>query len=291
MTLASLRRLAAHPLSLSAVLGVTLGLCGYVVFVQVAAVRQLKQEAIPLLSTLPDLSDRLAALSEQVELMELQRLLSTGNQDEVIRAYVLPDEPDLDRLLSLLDALTGRLRVEGKLSVVEPIRVGDAREVDLGDASVGVLPVELAVTVTESGKDDLLAMLRLSGLLTVSDALRPAEITMLLQLTERENPAGIAALEQHFLSVDLLRYARETKSFEERLTASFPSPEFADAFAAARGSSTLSDARRLLGGAFGDELHASGSWPMRLLEVERAESEAAGGGMVRLRLSLRAYVR
>lgn len=261
------------------------------VFAQVRAVHQMKEEALPAIGKLPALEARLTALQEQVELMELQRLISTGQQDELIRAYVVPDKPDLDRLLATLDVLSTNLKAADGIRSVSPIRVGEAETVALPDGTLQVFPIDLEIVATEAGKEEFLDAVALTGVLTVSDALPPAETATLMKLTEQENPAGIAALEQHFLAVDLLRYVREHKAFESRLEASFPSDAFRDSFAAVQASSVLSDARRLLAGDLGDTLQEQGLWPMRLLDVEKASVESVGKDEVKLTVRLRAYAR
>lgn len=285
-----IRRLIGHPIAHGVGIVAALGLSCLLIFAQVRAVHQLREEALPALSRLPALTARLTALEEQKELMELQRALASGAQDEAIRAYVLPDGPELDRLLSLLDVITQQLEKEGEILHVSPIRVGEA-EVDLSDATLEVYPVEMELTMTDAGKDTFLDLIRLSGLLTVSDALPAEETAMLLKLTEQENPAGIAALEQSFLSVDLLRYAREHKALQGRLLVTFPSNAFADSLAAVESSVLLSDARRLLAGDLGDVLQKQNLWPMRLLDVDQAAVERMGEGRVSLSVKLKAYAR
>lgn len=283
--LQTLRAFAGRPsFHLAGTCGALVASC-LLVFAQVRSIHQLKDEALPTMAALPALTARLTALDEQVELMELQRLLSTGDQDEVIRAFVLPDGPEVERLLAQLEIMTETLRAQGVLMSVSPVQIGKAEI----EGELQSFPIDVEMQTTQEGKDLFLGAVRLSGLLTVSDALPADETAMLLRLTEKENPAGIAALEQHFLSVDLLRYARDPQSYENRLMASFPSESFADSFQAVRSSGVLSDARRLLGGKLGDLLDEQNLWPMRLLDIENVSVREIGNGEVMVKMRLKAY--
>src|SRR3989338_317738 len=202
-----------HWLRMSSRTGAVLALAGtsmLLLLVHVLAVREMRSTGLPAASALPALQHRVAVLTEQAEVSELQAALGGGTQEEAVRRFVLPATTDTDRLLATLDTLFEVLRARKDLSAV---------------SAVTLLPLRFEANVTEEGAATLLRFFDTAGMLTVSDALTPEETALLLRLTEQENPAAVTALER-FLATDLLRYAHSPRPFQDQLLAAFSSDEF-----------------------------------------------------------------
>jgi len=96
-----------------------------------------------------------------------------------------------------------------------------------------------------------------------------------LRSTEEENPAGITSLEQ-FLSLSLLRYARDPRAYEDQLRRSFTSAAFERVLQMVTQTSLLRDARRLFEGDFGRVLDEEGLWPIQFMTVDELELTTGG---------------
>ncbi len=268
---------------------VLLTCCVLLIFLQVRAVRAVARDAVPILQRLPKEERRLAVLSEQLEIAEFERAMRGGSTQEMLAAFVLPSDPDLDRLLSTVDTLEQWMRARKDLLSFSTIRADEAKP--LADSpKVLAQSVTLEATVTPEGLQNLLKFLDLSGLLTVGDALTSDQLKLLLQATEEESPAALTAMEA-FLSTDLLRYAREPKPFDEQLRRAFSSDAFDDTVAAILAGSLLEDAKHLLGSDLGRSLETQGLWPTRFLLTEGVEMSERGDGKVEVRLKLLALSR
>jgi hypothetical protein len=252
-------------------------------------IRQVKEIGLPAALELPQMEKRLALLQDQVEAAELQEALRTGSAQEQFGVYVIPGELDLDRLLATFDILADDLHAIGALSALSPIHVGEPQTIREGSA-LRAVPVTFDAELNREGMDKLLLLLRLSGRLTVSDALSPQQLSALINLTEKENPAALTVLEQ-FLGADLLRYSREPEPFENQVLRSLTSPEFEKQFTDIVDHSGLAKARYLFGGALGQSLEGHNLWPMPILTVERTDMQVLPGGMYKVALRLHAYVR
>lgn len=258
---------------------------GMLLWMHSVSVREMREIGLPAALALPRIEKRMEILKEQNEIAELQASLRGGSEEERLHVYVLPAEEDIDRLLATFDVLFSYLEQKRLLHTVSAVEVGEQAPVSEG---LSALPVSFEATVTRPGMEDLLLFTELSGLLTVSDALTQEDIDALLALTEQENPASVAALE-HFLATDLLRYAEEPRPYEEQLRKSF-SPAAEETLRVLLDAESLRRARDLFG-AMAPVLRQQNLWPLRLLTVESAASQDAGDGLVRVALTLRAYVR
>ncbi len=251
-----------------------------------SAIREVREVGLPAAVTLPALEKRIAVLSEQVEVSELQQAMAQGSEQEMIKTFILPSEPELDRVLSLLDVLRNHLQKTGVLKGMSAIKAGDAvvSETD----GVRAYPLKFEVDVTEEGLKQLLSVLHLSGFLTIGDALQTDEIHRLLTLTEEEDPSSVSVVES-FLSTPLIRYAREPKPYEAQMQRSFASPAFAAAFSDLVQHSLLQDAREILGGDIGRVLTEQRLWPTRFLTVEQVSIQTKEKGSIHMMLEIRAY--
>jgi hypothetical protein len=232
------------------------------------AVSDAGEVSVPLVSELPVLERRLRALTEQVEMAELHAALRQGSQAERIGVYVLPREPDFDRLLGIFDVLGEGLRKKGVLQSLTQIKVGDVVQEGRGE----VRPVHLSFTAHDDGLKTFLTFVQLAGLLTVGDALSEEERSILLQRTEEENPAGVVALEQ-FFSTDLLQYAQDSLSYEEQVLRSFSSATFLSAFRSILQSSALREARLFFDSDLGKVLETHNLWPFPFVAIDTIRVE------------------
>ena len=236
-------------------------------------VYQAKEVSLPLVASLPDLEKRVEVLQEQVELAEFHNSVSLGSTGERIDAYALPKEINVERLIESFDLLSSSLNRNGFL--------GEMSEVSVGDEEASV-----QFSAHKEGINRFLTFIRLSGLLTVGDALEDSDIALLYSVTEEENPTGIVAVEK-FLSQDLLRYARDPKAFQEILHRSFSSTAFANALRTITQTTLLRDAEKLFEGDLGRGLAENHLWPQQYMTVQNITLERGGAeGWYRVKVDI-----
>lgn len=242
----------------------------------VLRIRAMRDVGFPIAAEVKPLIQRKAMLSEQAEIAKLHASARGSAYREIYDLYVLPEKPDVPRTLAILETLLTHLQDQNILRSIDGIETGEATD-DAADVTITV--------IAEEGKaGDLLDLLDISGVLTVNDAFTPAERTALLALTERENPAVIAAVEQ-FLGGDLLQYAKVPQLAESQLFKSVGTESFEQDFRALTDTSRLrsfAQTALLLDG--GD----ASLWPLPLFTVERSHWETVEGGE-KLTLALRAW--
>jgi hypothetical protein len=285
----SLKRFIGHPGFTLPVSAALIALSGVLVFVHAVTIRQVKEVGLPAALTLPQMEQRLMLLKDQVEASQLQETMRSGSAQEQLHVHVLPANIDLERLLATFDILHDALRQDALLFSMSPIQVGEPSPLPGHDGLRGV-PVSFEAEVSQEGMDKLLLLLRLSGDLTVSDALNPGELTALINLTEQENPAALTVLEQ-FLGTDLLRYSRESASYENQVLRSLTSETFEAQFRQIVDHSALAKAKYLYGGSIGTLLERHNLWPAQMLGIEHLDVTPLAGGHFRLSLALQAFVR
>lgn len=249
-----------------------------------ATVRDMREIGLPAAVEVPRIEQRMAILREQNEVAQLQAALRGGSQEELMRVYALPADADADRLLAMFDVLFSYLEQAGDLSWFSAVSVGEQVEYD----ALTALPVTFEAVLTPEGVSELELFIRLSGFMTVSDALGEDGIASLLELSERENPASVAALE-HFLSTDLLRYSEDARPYEEQLRRSF-SPAAEDVLRSAFDSTDLRNARTLFGN-LAPVLRSQELWPLRMLTITHASYETRPDGDIRVTYEVEAWSR
>ncbi len=249
---------------------------------------------LPAALVLPSIEHRMSILQEQSDVAELQANITGDSSEEMLHMYVLPDNSNLDRLLTTIDALTTELRRQKNLSALSPVQVGSSVPVTIkiGDSSRSFekTPVSFEADVNEQGLKTLFLFQNLSGLLSVSDALTDAQQTELLHLTEQENPAAVTALES-FLSTDLLSYAGAPQLTEEQLFKSFSSDAFIQSFHGITQASALGDVVQLLSGPLGQTLQTQKLWPLRFLMPVKSAIRETGEGRYHVAVTWEAYSR
>lgn len=281
-TPAFLRRLSPSVAAILLALGL-LAFSARLLSLQAQAIRAIADSGVPVLQRLPQAEERRRILSEQLEIAEVEQAMRGGTHDDLVRAFALPADADLDRLLSALDAALTALGAADRA----PITVEDGEPAEDG---LSARIVRVRATFDAARADDLLALLPLTGTVSVGDALTPAQRALLLSATEKESPESLTAVES-FFAADLLRYAREPKPVEEALRRSFADPDFPTLLDLLVRESALADARRLLSGPIGDALADGALWPTRLLTLKRGTMERGAEGAVVLTLDLEAWGR
>ena len=250
-----------------------LALSGSLLSEHAASVSEVREISAPLVADIPRFERRLALLTDQIELAELHDATHTGSQEEHINVFVLPEELDFDRLLAAFDVVETELKSQGLLTEISDIALSDP--VASSEEGLEERTLSINFAAHEDGAHAILSLVKFAGLLTVGDLLSTSEQRLLLQKTEAENPAGVIAMEQ-FLSTELLSYARDAKTYEAQLLRSFSSPSFVKTLQDTLQSSSMRDARRVLGGEVGASLQRSGLWPLPLMALGEVEVRAGG---------------
>lgn len=242
----------------------------------VLKIRMMRDVGFPIAAEVQPLLQRKAMLAEQSEVAALQASARGDSYREVYDLYVLPEKPDASRMLATLETLLTHLQKQGIVASIDSIAAGAVTE--------STADVTVDVVVARDKADAFLDLFDLSGVLTVNDAFTQGERDRLIALTERENPASVAAVEQ-FLAGDLLQYAKVPQLAESQLLKSVGTDRFeADFRPLADGSRLRSFAQTalLLDGA------ERSLWPLPLFTVKDAHWEKAEAGE-RLTLTLRAH--
>lgn len=254
----------------------------------ITTVRDVRASSLPLAREILAMERRLNVLKQQKEFTELSHALRVGSPEERVHVYALPTETDIDKIVTAFDALSGELRRRGLLSKESPIVFGELKEAGEGLNSQSMT---LEATLHEDGMAALQTFVRLSGLLSVADALMPEERSRLLVQTETENPAAIVALEQ-FLNTDLMNYLREPRPAEEQLLKSFSSQSFERAFREVLRGSLLADAGRLLTPELAKAFVEARLWPMQLMDIDAMSLESGSApGWYRVKVKVVLYMR
>jgi|GEM_PF-1514782 len=251
------------------------------------AIRDARDEALPLASQLPPLERHLSVLKQEVEMAEITSQLRSGSQVERLHMYVLPREPDTVRFLAFLDVLQDALQKRKMLRSMTPIVMSDAQQTQFAGQELVGRTATFSAIVNQEGMNTLLSLERLTGLLTVADTLSTDQKKQLFDLIDQRNPAYIIPVEQ-ILNADLMTYARDPRSYDDRLTKAVPE-EALSVLQKALSSPLLSEAKHLLGGEMGSLLLAQKLWPLPFSTVDTMEIEPLPEGLMRLELSLWIY--
>jgi hypothetical protein len=258
-------RLAAlHPIILFGVGSGFMVITGILMYAHIQTIIQVRDVSVPIVGQLPQMERRLAALTQQIELTELHAVTRIGSQQEKVEVYALPDETNISRIVATFEVIRDVLTRDGLLSEMSDLDISEATKREDGSVS-RTISVEFAAH--EDGLRTIMLLVKLSGLLTVGDVLTQQEIALLVDRIEQENPSGIVALEQ-FLTADLLRYAKNPKTYEEQLKRSFSSTTFLNLFENVLRTSLLREVKILLQSDLGEILNGYKLWPMQLMLVE-----------------------
>lgn len=249
------------------------------------AVRAMRETGLPAALELPVLEQRMRILKEQNEIVELQAALSTGSAQEMLDVYALPSGTGSVRALAAFDALFAFLQKKNDLLDVSAVTVGDSRE----DGELTILPISFTAHVTRDGWKKIVLFTNLSGLMTTGDTVDADQFNDLLSLTEQENPATVAALEQ-FFSVDLLRYAQEPRSFNESLLKSFASDAALQSVRTFIDGPRLQSVRDLLG-PMASGLRANRLWPLQFMQLEESDQRLRDDGTLEVTATIGVYGR
>ena len=237
------------------------------------AVLEVQEISVPLVADIPNFERRLAMLTDQIELAELNAATSLGSEEEYINVFVIPESIDFDRLLAVFDVVGSELKSQGLLSEISEITMGDP--ISSEEEGLETRKLSIKFSAHENGVQAFLSLVKFAGLLSVGDMLSEDERRILLQKTEEENPAGVVAMEQ-FLSTDILSYTGDPKTHETQLLRSFTSPLFVKSFQDTLQSSLMRDARRILGGQIGTRLSQHDLWPLPLMMLDEVRIHPGG---------------
>jgi len=235
----------------------------------VRAVAHVRDASVPLIAETVQLERRSAVLQEQVELAQLQSALRVGSHEERVHVYVLPKEFEMDRLVALFEVLSMAMQKYANVTHVSPLVFGEEALLYEG---VYALPMQFSLSIHEDGVYNLLGILKLAGMVTVADVLTPSELQILFERIEAESPAGIVALEQ-FLSLDLMTYIKEPRTYEEQLTRSFLGSSIHALLENMLETTLLKEAKQVLGGPLGEVLQQQKLWPTPFLAIQKVTIE------------------
>jgi hypothetical protein len=290
MTLSlSIQRLWTEPMTKCLAACLCLTMASGLVLTHVRAIDAVREVSVPTAKRVTALQQRLDLLRQQMEASQAQATLKGDSQEEVVRQAVLPAAADLARIITLFDLLRDRLSADGIIRDMSPVTVGDAVPTN-DDRGLLVSPVDVRFRASKAGVESVLLFFELSGYLTVGDALTSSEREQLLTLTERENAAGLPALEE-FLRLPLLTYARGAQAARDELLKSFGSTVFVQSLENVIKDSRLPQVRYLLGGTFGQALQDQGLWPLRFMTVDSTMIAPVDDETEDLTLHLSAYSR
>lgn len=279
--------LLRHPVTLYLLGCVFLMLSAFLLVEHAASVRQFTTLTFPLAAEIPPLERRLRVLEDQVQAAELQAAVLLGDEEEMVRVFVFPSNPDIPHLVKFFDLLREDLLSQKFLLEMSEIVIGEASSVP-GIPDLRRVPLSLTLRLRQAGLERVLWFLDHAGAVTIADVLSKAEIDLLLVRAEEENPSSIVALE-HFLSTEFLRYVREPKPFDEQIRRSFVSDGFSSAFDSVRDGS-LATVGSFLGGHFGTVLEKEHLWPLRAMRIVRSDVRVEGE-VRHLSLEIEAYSR
>ncbi|MBT4119724.1 MAG: hypothetical protein HOG89_01180 [Candidatus Peribacter sp.] len=265
MISSAFKRLAAlHPILLFGTGSGLMVIAGMLMYAHIQTIIQVRDVSVPIVGQLPQMERRLAALTQQIELTELHSATRIGSQQEKVEVYALPEETNVSRVVATFEVIRDVLTRDGLLAEMSNLDISEPVKRDDGSTSRTV-SVEFAAH--EDGLKTIMLLVQLSGLLTVGDVLTEEEVELLVDRIEQENPSGIVALEQ-FLTADLLRYAENSKTYEEQLKRSFSSMTFLNLFENVLRTSLLRDVKSLLRSDLGEILSGYKLWPLQLMAIE-----------------------
>lgn len=254
------------------------------------ALKDIREYGLPLAAEIPPLEQRASLLSQQMELSTLEASVRTDSTGEKFRTYVLPQGDNVERLLAFVESTRTFLERRQLLQSMSPIELGEPQNATIGNTTLRARTLHFTAVLRPEGRDQLLSILDLSGILTVGDVLSEEQINTLFRLMEDQNYAGIVPVER-FLSADILSYVENPKLVDERLAQAFSSEEFLTSFRALLKSSRLPKVREFLQGDLGRTLVAQKLWPIQFLTVEKESVEELPGGWENVEVTVKAYAR
>jgi hypothetical protein len=250
----------------------------------VRRVNEAELEALPLTRQIPLLKRRAEFLEQQLEVTRVHAEARVGSLEERFRVHVLPTNADATRFLAGFDMLRSTLSARKALRAVSPLSVG--KSVPLNGTSFVSRTITLHLEATQEGANAIFGFLRLPGLLTIEDAFADEHVQVLLERTESENPAAIAALEQ-FLSMDLLSYCIDRRAYEEKLLAAFAGEGMRNTLQGVLSASLIESACRSLPPVALSALKREKLWPMPFTEIVTARLGGLSDGWMDVQLTLR----
>ncbi|MBI3619224.1 hypothetical protein HY213_04305 [Candidatus Peregrinibacteria bacterium] len=239
-------------------------LSGQLIGRETVAIRDARDQGLPLAADVTALQQRSTLLAQEINVASAGEL-HAGSDAERLHVFVLPSTMDRQRLLAVFDVLQNHLRSQKMLRDLSPITILDPREETIAGQTVSVLPLHFTMIINDEGLKAALSLLRIAGLLTVSDTLTATHIQELVSSVEVQHPSSIVSLEQ-FLRMDLFTFARDAHAID-RLAHAVADESFDQTLRTIVHESILEEVQSLLGGKMGDALLQAKLWPLPFLRA------------------------
>ncbi len=223
---------------------------------------QKRDTAVMVGTELPELKSSVALLRASVEAERYFAAEAGAAREEQASVFILPDGSPVSRTVAAMQELAAAIGTDGGLSLDK--LTFDAKPVDSG--SVKALGGHAVLRGSYQGVSKLLAVLGFSGDMMVRDVLSMEAQEAFLRHVEAASPSSLKAAED-FLYLDLIQYASDPDSFEQRMLRDV-SVDAASDIRAILLESGLMETRNALGGV-AQSLKKGEAWPLPLLAVTR----------------------
>ncbi len=223
---------------------------------------QKRDTAVMVGTELPELKSSVALLRASVEAERYFAAEAGTAREEQASVFILPDNSPVSRTVSAMQELAAAIGTDGGLALDK--LTFDAKPVDSG--SVKSLAGHAVLRGSYQGVGKLLAVLGFSGDMMVRDVLSVEVQEAFLRHVEAASPASLKAAED-FLYLDLVQYASDPDSFEQRMLRDVSVDAAADIRAILL-EGGLMQTRSALGGV-AQSLKKGEAWPLPLLSVTR----------------------
>lgn len=228
-----------------------------------------RTSAMTLGSALPSLRSQVALLESSVQARQIFGAEADAAREEQASIFILPKDPDTARMVSVLHAIAQALREDGADITIDAITF-DKQVMTSGDHRA--LPTTVSMHGNLASVSRLTSILKLAGVLSVSDALAPGAGKEFTQMVESMHTLSLPAAER-FLALNLADYAAEPDGAESRLTQDL-SIDDAVSLRTFLLKSGLSDVRLTLG-EVATTLRDKCLWPMPLVHIDSLEGNGS----------------
>ncbi len=223
-----------------------------------------RDSAVMVGTTLPELKSSVALLEANIEAEKLFMEDALASREELADVYILPDTSPGPRVVEVLTELAQALTNSGKRVSVERVMFHAAPKDTDG---LKAYSAECTLRGDFQSVSSFLGLLGFSGDMMMKDVLTKEAQDSFLETVETIAPLSLKYTED-FLYLDLLAYAADPESRENRLLKDVPAESMPDLKAILlRGG--LSDVRMAFS-KVAPALHRKNVWPLPLLTIDRA---------------------
>lgn len=219
-----------------------------------------KDRAMAVGTRLPEVTSRVNLLSAMLESEKAYGADVLSSKEEQAAVYILPSQPDTARTVRVLQEIVRGFTTPDQLGI---------DKLTFGQPTVQNGRKELAGTLVMHGDFSwvtrVIALMEMSGRLSVSDVLPSAVTNDFLGRMEAANPASLGVASK-FLYMDLLAYSEHADDAETQVFADVPIDTAADARTLLL-QSGLADVRRALS-PVAAHLREQAVWPLPLMRVK-----------------------